>query len=167
MALRVAGRISNAEFLAKRESWARDSVSMYAPHLANLAWLNFYAATSVTQADALAALEALPRYSPLPRFDGDAYYERVMGQVLLLAGRVDDAIPYLRHAVNTCFGVYTILSHQVAAEMLGEALEQEGDKAGACDAYAEVLKHWGHAKPLSVTADKARTRGRAIGCGAR
>ena len=96
------------------------------PHLANLAWLDFYAATSVTPADALAALEALPRYSPLPRFDGDAYYERVMGQVLLLAGRVDDAIPYLRHAVSTCFGVYTILSHQVRGRDARRGARAEG-----------------------------------------
>ena len=30
--------------------------------------------------------------------------------------------------------------------------------------YAEVLVHWGNAKPRSVTADKARTHMKALGC---
>ncbi len=86
-----------------------------------------------------------------------------MGHVLLLAGRVDEAIPYLRRTVEACWGVHWLSSHQFAAEYLGEALEQKGDKAGACDAYAEVLKHWGHAKPRTVTADKARAQSKALG----
>jgi hypothetical protein len=49
--------------------------------------------------------------------------------------------------------------------MLGEALEQTGDKAGACEAYGVVLDRWDHAKPRSVTVDKARARVKALGCG--
>ncbi len=162
--LHVTGRISEPDFRAKRESWARECVEWRAPSNGNDGWLHFYAGSSTTPADALEALEALPRYSPLPSYEGDPYQERVMGQVLFLAGRVDEAIPHLRRATNACFDKNNMWSHQRAAELLGEALEQTGDKAGACDAYAEVLKRWGHAKPRSVTADKARAHSKALGC---
>jgi serine/threonine-protein kinase len=164
LALHVAGRISESDFRADRESWAREEAAKLPPRDANLVWLGFYGVTSVTAADAREALEALPRYSPLPPFDGNAHLERHMGHVLLLAGRVEEAIPHLRRAVRTCWGSNYLFSHHVAAETLGEALEQKGDKPGACEAYAEVLKHWGHAKPRSVTADKARARSKALGC---
>jgi hypothetical protein len=47
---------------------------------------------------------------------------------------------------------------------LGEAREQQGNQAAACDAYAHVLQRWGHASPRSVTADEARRRSDALGC---
>jgi hypothetical protein len=47
---------------------------------------------------------------------------------------------------------------------LGELDEQAGDEASACGHYAKVLDRWGHAKPRSVTADKARERVKALGC---
>ena len=50
------------------------------------------------------------------------------------------------------------------AEMLGEALESKGDTQGACAAYAEVLEHWGNAKPRSKTADAARAHMKKLGC---
>ncbi len=162
----VAGRISETELRAERESQAKQAAAKLPLRLANNTWFDFYAQTSVTAADAREALEALPRYSPLPAFDSAVDRERMMGQVLLLAGRVDEAIPHLRRASNACCGGDNTLSHLLAAEMLGEALEQKGDRPGACDAYAEVLARWGHAKPRSVTADKARERSKAIGCGA-
>ena len=88
----------------------------------------------------------------------------MMGQVLLLAGRVDEAVPHLRRAAGACYGCDYTPSHQLAAEWLGEALEQKGDRTGACESYAEVLAHWGHARPRSVTADKARARSKSLGC---
>src|ERR1039457_6949630 len=108
---------------------------MLPPRLANQAWLYFYAGSAVTAADAREAFEALPRYSPLPPFDGIGYQERVMSQVLLLAGRVDEAIPHLRRGMNACFNQDFTPSHQFSAEMLGEALEAKGDPQGACAAY--------------------------------
>ncbi|WP_437941741.1 hypothetical protein [Sorangium sp. So ce341] len=48
---------------------------------------------------------------------------------------------------------------------LGQALEQTGDIAGACHAYASVIERWGGASPPSQTAARARGRSRALGCG--
>jgi serine/threonine-protein kinase len=47
---------------------------------------------------------------------------------------------------------------------LGRALEQTGDTAGACAAYARVLAKWGTAKPRSITADAAREGVRRLRC---
>ena len=47
---------------------------------------------------------------------------------------------------------------------LGRALEAKGDKVAACAAYEVIPGRWGHAKPRSVTADKAQERKKALGC---
>jgi serine/threonine-protein kinase len=56
--------------------------------------------------------------------------------------------------------------HTRAHQWLGEALEANGDRGGACAAYAVVLARWGSATLPSVTARKARGRVAALGCGA-
>jgi serine/threonine-protein kinase len=162
--LRRANRMSDAEFHAMRDSWMKDAMSRMPPTLANNLWFMFYGEPALTPGDAREALDALAQFQPMPPYDGIVYNERVMGQVLLLAGRVDEAIPHLRRAITACFNPQYIPSHQWSAEMLGEALESKGDKPGACEAYGEVLVHWGDAKPRSVTADKARAHMKSLGC---
>ena len=39
-----------------------------------------------------------------------------------------------------------------------------GRRNEACAAYAVVLARWGHAKPRSLTAEKASALARALGC---
>jgi predicted Zn-dependent protease len=160
---RRAGKISDADFRAAREAGAKDMKQRMPPGDGS-AWFWFYGDATFSPADAREALDALPQFSPLPAYDGQVYQERVMGQVLLLAGRVDEAIPHLRRAVSACFSPDTVRSHQRAAELLGEALEAKSDKPGACAAYGEVLAHWGSAKPRSVTADAARAHVKKLGC---
>jgi serine/threonine-protein kinase len=162
---RSAGGISDAEFRATRETWSKEVSEQLPPNLANDVWFKFWAEPAASAQDAKEALDALPRYSPLPAYEGIIYNERVMGQVLLLAGHVDEAIPHLQRAQHACFTPDYVPSHQLSAELLGEALESKGDKDGACAAYAEVLVRWGSAKPRSVTADKARAHTKALGCG--
>jgi hypothetical protein len=48
--------------------------------------------------------------------------------------------------------------------LLGQALEQTGDKAGACEAYAYVKRRWKNAKPRSVSLEKALDRSKALDC---
>jgi serine/threonine protein kinase len=158
----LAGRLPDAEFREKREAWAQEARKANAPF--SNAWFEYYAQTAVTAADARGALEALPRYAPLPAYEGIVNREREMGHVLLLAGRVDEAVAHLRRAVTACSSQWSLPSHQLAAEMLGEALEAQGNTQGACDSYGEVLEHWGNARPRSRTADAARTHGKKLGC---
>jgi eukaryotic-like serine/threonine-protein kinase len=86
-----------------------------------------------------------------------------LGQMYLLTGRVDEALPFLRPENRSC----RTPGEDPPDFRLGQALEQKGDKEGACAAYAKVVDRWGDSKPRSVTADKAKTRARALGCAER
>jgi TolA-binding protein len=58
-----------------------------------------------------------------------------------------------------------MLTCRVGAELdLGRALEQTGETAAACAAYAKVTERWGHAKPRSVTAEAAAAGFRRLRC---
>ena len=128
-------------------------------------WVLGYALPATTPADALAALAAAPQ--PLPRVHSNQFHREGLeanGRVLLLAGRAADAVPFLRAAVAACSGLEIPLEHTQAGLHLGQALEQTGDRAGACAAYRSVLDRWGSARPRSVSAERARTRTRALSC---
>ena len=125
--LHVTGRISEAEFRANEALGQRErriaTASSRQPDMVGLLRRD-----SWTPADARRALDALPGYPPLPPFDGQVYDERVMGQVLLLAGRVDEAIPHLRDAPSARASVWSTSRRTSSPpEMLGEALEQKRD----------------------------------------
>jgi eukaryotic-like serine/threonine-protein kinase len=135
-------------------------------------WDYAYASPALTEAEAKAALAALPEWGPATPTPANFYnvFGRVgspeadYGRVLLLAGHVDEAIEHLKRAVATCDLFTSTLDHVRAELDLGRALAQKGDKPGACEAYGKVLAQWGHAKPRSVTADAARARSKALGC---
>ncbi|MEJ7732226.1 MAG: protein kinase [Polyangiaceae bacterium] len=69
-------------------------------------------------------------------------------------------VPVLRG----CWLWQQVLPELTAQLALGQALEQTGDKPGACAAYDKALHRWGNAKPKSVTGDDARARSKALGC---
>ena len=70
-----------------------------------------------------------------------------------------------RSRAKSCHALVIPFEHTRASDALGQALEATGDKPGACAAYKVVLDRWGKAKPRSVTADHARARSTALGCG--
>ena len=133
---------------------------------AGLSWFLAYAATAVDAEDARAALEAMPRYLPLPDvLARDDTMDDAFGTTYLLAGKVDLALPYLQRAARSCSALDHPLTQTAAHLHLGTALEALGDRPAACAAYRTVLERWGSAKPRSVSADAARARARALGCG--
>jgi hypothetical protein len=92
-----------------------------------------------------------------------------LGRALLLGGHAADAVAPLQAAARSCDVLSTpsegntiwwMRSHV----LLGQALEQTGDHAGACAAYAVVLDRWKNAKPRSVTLEEAKERSRALAC---
>jgi serine/threonine-protein kinase len=162
-ALLRSGRISRVDYVARRATWAsRWGKTRLAPY----DWYSAYAYWATTPADAVEALGAMP-LSGLPPFHPFMYPEGAMGRIEMLAGDLDKALPLLKQATSGCFAVEdpftTVRSHL----WLGEALEktEPKDVAGACQAYAFVARHWGDAKPRSVTAEAARRRATALGCG--
>ena len=133
---------------------------------AGLSWFLAYAATAVDPEDGRAALEAQPRYLPLPDvLARDDTMDDAFGMTYLLAGKVDAALPYLQRAARSCSALDHPLTQTAAHLHLGTALEARGDRPAACAAYRTVLERWGSAKPRSVSADAARARSRALGCG--
>jgi eukaryotic-like serine/threonine-protein kinase len=126
-------------------------------------WELFWARGAMTPADAREALDAMPEVpvSKASQFDAD---DESVGRTLLLAGRVDDAIPWLERASRACNALTAPFESTHAHWRLGQAREQKGDTAGACTEYQRVLDRWGHAKPRSVTADAVRERSKALGC---
>jgi serine/threonine-protein kinase len=128
-------------------------------------WILAYASAVRSPADAIEALRVLPDYLPLPGVIAHtAGYDGAIGTTYLLADRADEAVPYLRRAVSSCFAVQTSLWQIPARLALGMALEKQDARQAACVAYADLLKEWGDAKPRSVSAEEARRRARALRC---
>jgi serine/threonine-protein kinase len=161
-ALRAAGLASKADVRAERDrmiaEWRPKMGADYLPYL----WFATYAGLAFDADEAREALDALPDFGGLPRAFTAMPHEVAIGRVFKLAGKLDDAIVWLRRAAKACW--LTMPENTLATFELGEALEEHRDKAEACAAYATVLKRWGNAKPKSVTADEAKKRSAALGC---
>jgi eukaryotic-like serine/threonine-protein kinase len=157
-----AGVLSHAEFEKRRKQWidrTRDEDD--AP--AGLLWIASYAAPAASAGEAQQALAALPD-GAIVGAETTWLSEAQVGHAYLLAGRVDDAIPFLQRAASSCLALEDVFVHTRALLDLGTALEKKGDKAGACVSYKRVVDRWGRAKPKSSTADAARARVTALGC---
>jgi eukaryotic-like serine/threonine-protein kinase len=165
------GLVSDAEVASTLALWMRQprfASNAFGGRLPLDDWIAFYAMAVRTRGEALEALKHLSSARSLrtiPKAAGAS------GRVYFLAGDVAAAIPLLRQESAWC-GDTGNIPLPIAWTIpwirdnfyLGQALEQQGDKPGACAAYAKVLTRWGHAKPRSVTAEKVRERTKALGC---
>jgi serine/threonine protein kinase/tetratricopeptide (TPR) repeat protein len=159
-----SGALSSSDLEAKRDAWVRAARADAPAPRAGDAWLTAYAQPAETPDEARTALGALAWFRPPPLPRDLAPVDALYGKVLLLAGRIDDALPRLRAATAACLAFDEPFAQTRAFSDLGRALEATGDKAGACDAYATVLARWGHASPHSVTAAAAAARSRSLAC---
>ncbi len=163
------GSLPKEELERRRAAWLAEQEKAIAgrktPGIRGALWVNAFAMTAETADEAKAALALLPDYGgsfpPVIEAYPDALAD--VGRVRLLAGEADAAVKVLRLVVANCDILERPLTIVRAREQLGEALEQMGDKAGARDAYRAVLARWGSAKPKSVTAERARSRLKALG----
>ncbi len=130
-----------------------------------LVWVMAYAAPSATPEEGQEALAALPSFGGLPGISPRPLVNALVGHALLLAGRIDDAIPRLERAVGACDLLLNGWPHLRADYELGRAREAGGVVPAACAAYASVLARWGSAKPRSITGEKALLRSKALRCG--
>jgi eukaryotic-like serine/threonine-protein kinase len=159
------GGLSREDFESRRAAWVARWKAKTSASYIPLLWVHGYAMTVDTRQDAVSALEALEGYRPLPTQFGNINGFAFVGRVYLRAGRVSEAVPFLRHAARTCEALLEPVDHTRAILDLGEALEQTGERAEACAAYARVVRRWGQAKPRSITAEKARAHILALHCG--
>jgi serine/threonine-protein kinase len=170
---RTAGLRQDEELEAARAEWAERWEKRLPPKsdegLRVQVWFAGFAAPASTRADAEAALAALPKYGALPKAitaSADPRFDEAVGRVMLLAGRTDEAIAPLRRASKMCAALDYPFIQGRARQLLGQALEDKGDKDGACQMYGEVIRWWGNAKPGSLTGERAKERAKKLGCGA-
>jgi eukaryotic-like serine/threonine-protein kinase len=161
---RDAGRISQSTFTRERDAWARGREVELGRHPRGRLWLAAFAAAATSAEDAREALAVRGEYTKSFVPVADHAGEVQIGRVLLLAGRTDDAVTFLRRATESCTALTSPLWHTRGFDLLGHALEARGDRAGACAAYSVVLDRWGGARPRSITAERARGRVKILGC---
>ncbi|WP_437680956.1 protein kinase domain-containing protein [Sorangium sp. So ce131] len=157
-----AGLLSRAAFQEKRaEHLARSS----APGAADLtALVREHARWIEGPEEAAEAVPTLPQTALMSHQIGHEVQADI-GAVFYLAGMPHHALPALRRAVTTCDVLDWPVRYVRSFWFLGQALERTGNVSGACEAYTRVIERWGNASPRSVTAEQARARARAIGCG--
>ena len=122
-------------------------------------WVLWFARGVQTKEEAEEALAAMPAGAQTRPHTLSADAE--VGRVMVLAGRAAEAVAAFRRAKEKC---NSELSSPPIQLTYGLALEQTGDKQGACSAYANVLSRWGDAKPRSITAETARAKSAALRC---
>jgi serine/threonine-protein kinase len=153
-----------AELEPRRAAWLEEWRGL-APLYRHYLWIHGFAKTAESAAEAKSALEALADYQPLPVFRPLTFADGDLGRTYLLAGDAASALPALERAAASCVAIDFPIAAIRAQLFLGEAREATGDRAGACSAYAAVLKRWGTMTGRSRTAREAAGRARGLGCG--
>jgi eukaryotic-like serine/threonine-protein kinase len=163
MAKLQAGRITAAEFEARRNDWAATWRRLAPPFYAPWVWLRGWAALVETPEQARAAMAALGGEGTIPPYRYWVTDDARTGWTLLLAGH-DEGLSVVENAAARCLTLVRPLQQTQAQWLLGRAREIRDDQAGACAAYRVVLDRWGHARPRSVTAERAAIRARSLRC---
>jgi hypothetical protein len=161
----LADRISVQELTAGRDRWlARQPPQSTRTNTLATRWMSAFAFPARSHEDGQAALAALPRFeAPRRAFARMPLEEEAIGRATLLAGDVAGAVPHLRTAAHSCWGVFAPIEETRAALELGNAYEQSGRRADACTEYARVAARWGAAR-ASTTAAEARARQASLRC---
>lgn len=168
-AQRDAGQIDDDALAAARSEWVAARRAESGTRNPREIWLGAWEATVRSEADARAAIAALPEhgltvdYLQVP--DLDPRSQRWKGSISRLAGSPEGALPVLDNAAGACWVLFAPAAVVQAHLERGLAQEAIGQKDAACVDYAWVIDRWGGAKPRSVTADAARAGVARLGCG--
>jgi predicted Zn-dependent protease len=156
-ALARTGAITPAEAQTRRDAWAKGLEQQIGALYRPMIWAQTDATPARTPDEARAAVARMPA-NPPPYY----YFTRVYGDVgrtLQLAGKNEQALPYLERVTRRC-----VERDPIDFDYLGRAQEGLGNTAAACEAYATVVRRWGNAKPRSLSAEHARERHTALSC---
>jgi tetratricopeptide (TPR) repeat protein len=156
--------IDDAAWRAQRDEWVAAARRRFpGPESARAITFAAFLTPVETREEAIEALAQLPSVMPLAlevAYAGDL----VIGKARFLAGQIDDAIPMLQRAAKACFVLDAPVDTARAVAMLGDALAQRDDKAGACAAYGAVMARWKSASPRSVTLESVKKSAAKLGC---
>src|SRR5262249_14838428 len=134
----LGGALSERETRAARDAWVTSmrGSGLFDPERLWAAGLASAASTPAEAADVLATMPSVLLADAgtyrAPMYITDTF----AGRALLLGGRRREALPLLKTAGAACHALIDPFLVTWAQAWLGEALEGEGDKAGACKAYA-------------------------------
>jgi hypothetical protein len=170
--LRHLGRISDADLKAEYDALrARREQTLpkeLLPQTRKMElWVTLHRSlVSETKEQAEADLKDAPDMAMYP------WRQIMVAKRQLEAGHVEQALPTLRKNAAACTILPVVddsswedtFGFMRTKVMLGQALEQTGDKAGACEAYAYVKRRWKNAKPRSVSLETSIQRSQALGC---
>lgn len=163
-----SGRMKKEELEGHRKEWLasqeQGKTTQDNQRMAPFRWAMIYAGFAETLDEAKEAQDQLPNFLPLPPDPRRTpLYDADMGKANALAGKFDDALPYLKSVTEACIALDMPELQTRSFYFYGLALEGKGDLPGARKAYQTVLDRWGSAKPKSVTADRARARLKVLG----
>lgn len=162
--LRV-GETSRADYEAMRADWvSKQDLSSTERRIR--VFLGAYAQPAHSRAMAEEALEKARELLPATALDAreaDFKVAMQLGRLMLLAGKPEEARPYLERGVLGCQQFKEMLMYIRTLANLGIAREATGDTKGACEAYRRVLAYWGDAKD-SLTAKDLEKRAKALSC---
>jgi serine/threonine-protein kinase len=160
---RRAGSLDEEALSRQRDAWLADWESRLPSFYSYDLWLRGFAGVADSEAGALAAIEAQPRYGTMRTYGPILTASADEGHVWLLAGDAPKALPLLERATRQCTELREPVAFAHARLWLGQAREASGDKPGACAAYRAVLSRWPRAS-RSRTAATAAARAAALGC---
>lgn len=162
--LLTAGSIDRAEFEQRRAAWMTMWRSRGATRSDRDLWTRAYSTPTRTAEAAREALAVIEPLGPPLRFFVDHLLVVDTARVYQLAGRNQEAAKLLGEACMSCLGPLEPIRFVQAHALLGRAHEALDNREAACKAYAIVLRHWGAARPASVTAKQTRERWTELDC---
>jgi serine/threonine-protein kinase len=156
-------RITKAELDTRRVAWIgrmeAKETQKEKQRRSGVRWASVYAGFAENQEEAKEALAKQNDFMPMPP-DARAPLEfaAATGKTYALAGKADDALPYLERVTRSCSALKNPALQTRSFYFLGMAYETKGDLEGAKKAYKAVVDRWGAAKPRSTTAEKAKAQ---------
>lgn len=163
-----AGLASREEYDAARAAFLAHYAGSERAHTVLAVWAHGAGFAAASAAEARAALESLPAIAAFKErrveLEIGLSFDAALGHVHFLDGDMNAAIPHLVTAASSCMGLTAPFIQATALVELGHAREALGDRSGACDAYGKILARWGDVR-ASRTAEDARARAAALGCG--
>jgi tetratricopeptide (TPR) repeat protein/predicted Ser/Thr protein kinase len=161
-ALARGGRISTADLEQKLQRWHGQERAV--GFNAGPIWFQSQAALASTPVEARAALGSRPKSFVPMQVQPRALGWDAIGRLYRMNSEYPLAKEALTRATRSCTLLLFPIEQVRAYAELGETYEALHDSKNACAAYGQVLRWWGNAQPRSVTAERVRTRARALRC---
>jgi len=163
----AAGRLDPTAYDAWREAWEADRMGPSTLSVGTI-WFWSRGLPVRDRVDAEAAVAAVGRFAfqlgALLSHTNNPVLGLGVARVQRLAG-TPDASASLASLADRCLVLDEPLVPHLARAEAARLAETNGDTAEACRRWGQVVDAWGRAVPRSVTAEEARGRLDALGCG--